>query len=104
MKKETADSICSALATKGAEFDRLEDYSGRGMFGKTTVGIVVGDIGTFIGAVAYATVDLAYDVADAGDSDDGRREVEAEAALTAFIEDVRGVSFDQMGNSDVVVY
>jgi hypothetical protein len=72
----------------GAEFDRRDDYCGRGMYNKTTIGIVVGDLPTFIGAVARAAASL--------DLDDAR--------LQTFLNDVDGVRWDNMGRSDIIVY
>lgn len=100
MKVATVDAICAILDGSGAEYER-RDYSGRGMGGKTTGGIVVGDIGSFIGAVANAAVNLAYAVAD--DTDD-ERHTEAEETLSAFVKDVSRVAIDSMGKSDIIVY
>lgn len=54
MTKETADRLCDALDEIGAEYTRMDDYSGRGMYGKTTVGVVVGSWQTLLRAVAVA--------------------------------------------------
>jgi len=40
MTKELADFFRNALEYAGEDAEVREDYSGRGMFGKTTVGIV----------------------------------------------------------------
>ncbi len=89
MKAETAKAICDALDDQGAEYARHADYSGRSMYGKTTVGIVVGDFGTFIGAVARAAANMGPDGSTGADE---------------FVEDVSKVRWDNMGRSDIIVY
>lgn len=85
MKLEYAKLICVALDDQGAEYTLDPEYSGRGMYDKTTAAIVVGDIGTFIGAVALAAANI--------DDDPG-----------PFAEVMSRVRWDSMGRSDIVVY
>lgn len=103
MKAATVEAICKVMDGTGTEYERRDSYSGRGMGSRTTVGIVVGDIGSFIGAVAQVAVDFAYSVASAGEEEDEGREAEAEAELERFTKDVSRVAIDSMG-TDIIVY
>lgn len=89
MTKDTADVLCRALDETGAEYERRDAYSGRGMYGETTVGIVLGDVQTLLGAVAEAAGGL-------GELDPG--------AVRGFADRVRWLRTDQMGRSDIIVY
>lgn len=51
MKIEQANFIKDALEFVGEEASIREDYSGRGMFGKTTVGVVVDNQSRILPAV-----------------------------------------------------
>jgi hypothetical protein len=42
MKKANAEKILAAMQDAGMDAELYEDYSGRGMFGRTTTGIVCG--------------------------------------------------------------
>ena len=46
MKLENAQKIVSSLERIGVEASLYENYSGRGMFGTATTGIVVGSAGS----------------------------------------------------------
>lgn len=59
MTKETADAICETLDEDGREYTRHDDYSGRGMFGRTTVGIVC-EFGDFLAGVAGVPSNLDF--------------------------------------------
>lgn len=58
-------TLREAAGTVGLD-DYRENYSGRGMYGKTCVGIVgnTGDLIEFVIAVADADNDLAYELAE----------------------------------------
>ena len=55
MKKETAELIVEN--SYGEYLELRENYSGRGMYGETTTGIV-GEMGDFLDAVANAYMNL----------------------------------------------
>ena len=58
MKLESAQTLCSY----GTEVQLYEDYSGRGMYGKTTTGVVVESILSFYSSLADSLEDmLEYD-------------------------------------------
>lgn len=40
MDRELAEAIVEAIENNGGEAELREDYSGRGMYGKTTTGVV----------------------------------------------------------------
>lgn len=61
MTRTTADLLCDALDFLGVEHDRRDDYSGRGMYGKTTVGLVVKDVMALAGGIARAAYVLGSD-------------------------------------------
>lgn len=98
MKKETADLVCAALDESGVEYTRRDDYSGRGMYGKTTVGIVVGGMGTFVGAAVRAA--FAMGQADSTRYGDAEPPIDPED----FAREIARVRTDNMGRSDVIVY
>lgn len=58
MKLKTAQAIIEAAETNSFEMELREGYSGRGMFGKTTVGIVYKNLGDLLTATAEAAVEL----------------------------------------------
>lgn len=67
-------------------------YSGRGMYGASCLGVVVQDVGKFVG-------DVLHEIADHIDTDDcGALEL-CEPISDAF----RGMSMDNMGR-DIIVY
>lgn len=52
MNRELAEALVQALEDEGIDAELREDYSGRGMYGKTTAGVVFdGDIGGVLQAV-----------------------------------------------------
>jgi hypothetical protein len=83
MKIETAKQIVEAAQVIGADVTLREGYSGRGMYGRTTAGIV-GDRTSIIKATAYA----AYATGAAGHDVDG------------FIDDL-DFSWDSMGRDEI---
>lgn len=58
MKCEIADLICGALDDAGLEYTRHDEYSGRGMYGETTVGVVVADLTILMAGVFAVGCDL----------------------------------------------
>jgi hypothetical protein len=81
MKLEFAE----LLGNVNYNIDVREDYSGRGMYGRTTAGVVVEDLSEFLSAVGEA---IEY-----GDED--------EIAMIAE-ELQKGVSTDSMGRSMII--
>ena len=52
MDRKLAETLVQALEDEGIDAELREDYSGRGMYGKTTAGVVFdGDIGGVLQAV-----------------------------------------------------
>ncbi len=67
MELRIAEKVVEFLQDNGYEAEVREDYSGRGMFGKTTVGIETNAPGTLIGwLVAKSIIDENYGDAEAG--------------------------------------
>ena len=89
METRTAEKIADFAQQNGADVNHHEDYSGRGMYGSTTDG-VVGSLSDIVaGAVAYA-----------GDLDPGNDFEEIEELVTTF----SNMRTDNMGRSDIIVY
>jgi hypothetical protein len=83
MKIETAKAIVEAAESIGSEASVYEDYSGRGMYGKTTAGVVLSSMTAAIAAAAAA-------VADADEPRD-------------MADDLGNLSWDSMGR-DIIIY
>jgi hypothetical protein len=95
MKLEHAKAIVDAAFATGCGDDEIsvrEDYSGRGMSGKGTAGIVYGPVGVLLSAVVY----LAATWAAADEDADSER-------VTALTDDLRKCSTDSMGR-DTIIY
>jgi hypothetical protein len=88
MKIETAKAIVEAANVIGLEVQLREDYSGRGMYGSTTAG-VIGDPGDITACAAYA----AFVQGEEG------KDVENEE----MVEDLRSMRSDSMGR-DMIYY
>lgn len=98
MLLETAKLIVASAEDMGYEIELRESYSGRGMYGKTTVGIVCDSLGDFVGAVAQAAANLADAETRAMHND-----VESNGMSTDdFISDVSAISTDSMGRSMII--
>jgi hypothetical protein len=54
MKVEIAREIVEAAESEGWESSLREDYSGRGMYGRTTAGVIMPDLLKFAAAVGMA--------------------------------------------------
>jgi hypothetical protein len=92
MKLEHAERIVKAAADSGHELHLLKDYSGRGMFGKTTAA-VTGEQGHVVHAIACAAVEMAH--SSSGSADEDR--------IDDFLRAVGRLSWDEMGH-DVIAY
>jgi hypothetical protein len=57
MTIQTAHAIIAASADLGEDARLVESYSGRGMMGRTTAGVVVPSVAAAIAAVAAAVAD-----------------------------------------------
>lgn len=87
MKLETAQRIVEAAKDVGDDVALRENYSGRGMFGETTAG-VVGRTTDILAAVANAAFLL------------GKRGEQAD--VESFFHDVHRLSQDSMGRETIV--
>lgn len=106
MDKPVADAILAAADAIGIEMTIREDYSGRGMYGKATTGIVYDGLGNLLQCVATAVCDLKEE-ADYRDSlpfDEDDEEGGEEDFLSPedFCEALAHFRFDNMGRSDIV--
>ena len=90
MKLETAKLIEKAAEVLGVKVKIYEDYSGRGMFGRTTTAIV-GDQSDITRATMWAAYEL------------GRDSLEDSDPIDAFMDDTN-FKWDNMGRSDMVAY
>jgi hypothetical protein len=98
MKIETAKAIVAAAEEIGLDSVRLyEDYSGRGMYGRTTTGVVADSWGDLIKCVALAAGHIAQDETDL----DTPNEREDGLTLDDFVQDL-DLSSDQMGRGLIV--
>ena len=89
MHPSVAQKIVEAGAEAGLDLSLRENYSGRGMFGRTTCG-VVGDLGEILQAIVAAAYEAgAEDANSGGDSD--------------FVRRCGRLSWDSMGR-DAIVY
>lgn len=91
MKEFVAKAIANALEEEGTRVSIREDYSGRGMYGKTTFGVVAPDWAVLIRAVATAAVSIAENNTD--DSPDPHD----------FAREMGKLRWDNMGY-DIIVY
>jgi hypothetical protein len=85
MKLETAEALVKALDGLGVEATVSEGYSGRGMYGRLTVAIVLAQGASLLAAAAFAARQMAADDVD------------------GFVRDLRQVQIAAMGLG-VVVY
>lgn len=61
MKQKLAEFIVEAGSQQGIECRLYEDYSGRGMYGDKTTGVVVGNVADLLEAVIIHTAECAQD-------------------------------------------
>ena len=99
MKKELANFILKACENSDTFFDGdgmpeiYENYSGKGMFGKKTTGIVCSNKMSLIAAVSCETIErLGY----SNDTDDEAVD------LHEMLEDIRHIKTDSMGNQTIL--
>lgn len=94
MDSRVADVLCKALDEAYYKYHRHDSYSGRGMYGRATVGISVPRLGHFLEAIAAAAiaVDHAFGEGRSGtlDPDD-------------FLEHCRKIQIDSLG-TDTIFY
>ncbi len=89
MRLKTAE----ALVSIGTNLELREEYSGRGMYGEKTSG-VVGNLSDLLFSVANVSFDLGVDL-------------ESENGLTdfdEFMEDVKNIKSDNMGRVNMIFY
>ena len=88
MDAETAKGIVDAADIEGIEIQLREDYSGRGMYGRTTSAIVVDSWGELLAGVARY----------AGDLDP----IEQDEQIERLCEELHTLRSDSMGRGFVV--
>lgn len=88
MKAELAKAIMSAAEVIGLELEHRAEYSGRGMYGKST-DAVIGDQGDFLQACCYAA---------------GTLDAESGLGLDELCDAVRNLRSDSMGRYSTVWY
>lgn len=87
MKESTAKLLAETGLELGIEVN-VRRYSGRGMYGRETTAIVMEHkMGKLLAIVAVASQEF-------GEGD----------LFEAFVDDVQGLRFDDMGRDDMVVY
>lgn len=86
MKLETAQLLSDTAWDSGIESEVREDYSGRGMYGESTSGVVVNSVEDFVRMVALT---VAY-IEDFDERED-------------FATEIQNIKTDSMGRS-VIVY
>lgn len=99
MKLEHAQRIVRAANDIGLDVTLREDYSGRGMYGKTTTG-VVGSQSDIIASIATAAYWLGQDSVQKEDI----RDIEDVEGDEAFLEAMGQLVFDNMGRDNLIVY
>lgn len=89
MKFEHAQGIVEYAHNLGVEAEVRKNYSGRGMYGRETAGVVIGNIGDFVQAVAGVSSELTSN--------------HTEDEVDDFINDMGGLTTDNMGR-DIIIY
>lgn len=95
MKAEVANLILEAADHNGFEMRLREGYSGRGMFGKTTTGIIYDSQSDLHVCIAAVGVRL-------GSEEAADPNVDLPVSADMFVEDMRALRFDNMGRSSIV--
>jgi hypothetical protein len=90
MDKAIAQGLVQLMEEQGHEASLYEDYSGRGMYGGSTTGVVVDNVGTLLQAV----------ISDAFEDCSILREVAEEHDMSPL--DVDRISFDSLGLQQIV--
>lgn len=89
MKKEIAE----ILVDYNGNLQIYEDYSGRGMYGKTTYGIQCDDVKDFLDAVGEYFFEMILDAKDEGDDYDTEMAKELKDALSNYQYDSLGMGY-----------
>lgn len=89
MKKEIAEMI----ADYGSNLQLHEDYSGRGMYGKTTTAITCDDVDDFFSAVGDLMFDMLLDAMNEGEDYDTKDAEELRNVLSQFRQDSLGMGY-----------
>ena len=90
MQKVIAEAIVEAMEEQGYEASVREGYSGRGMFGKETTGIVTDSVGTVIQAILSDLLEESSII----------RQVAEENDISPF--DIDHISIDSMGLNTII--
>lgn len=90
MRQSTAEALARAAFALDIECTIYPDYSGRGMFGKETCGIVIARTSTVAALAAQAVWTICDEGQDVQRAND-------------LIQDLRRLSTDNMGH-DVIIY
>jgi hypothetical protein len=91
MKREVAELIVE----HGYDMEIYEDYSGRGMFGDTTTGVVCDSLRDFLAAVSEKFYEMILDAKDLGedyDTEDAK----------VLMENVGRIRLDNLGTSLII--
>jgi hypothetical protein len=88
MKKEFAEKIVKCIGGFGKEVKIYENYSGRGMYGKETTGVVHDSINDVFTAIALVAADL-----EGNDEED---------LVDEFVEELRRVKIDNLDCSHII--
>lgn len=89
MKREIAEMIVD----QGYDLQIYGDYSGRGMYGKTTTGIQTDDVGKFLEAVGQAFVDMISDATLDGENYDMTMAEDLQETLSDYKQDSLGMGY-----------
>lgn len=90
MQQNTVELIASSAEALGVEIRVEDDYSGRGMYGKTTHAVVYSSLGDLLACCADAAMTATA-------------EGEHEEVVAAFIRDLKQIRTDNMGR-DMIAY
>ncbi len=93
MKQWVAEALAKEAEDLGIEVEIRIDYSGRGMYGKETVGVVVDNPLTLIHLAANVV---------AGLSEAREEDPEATDKMRAFSKELTGLRMDSMGTQTIV--
>jgi len=93
MKEQIAKAIVKASTTLGLDLELRDSYSGRGMYGSTTVA-VVGDQREFLRALCFAAANIEEDTKDDEDP----------VYLDDFMDEVGSLRTDNMGRTALIWY
>ena len=89
MKREIAELIVD----QDYDLQIYEDYSGRGMYGKTTTAIQCDNIQDFMGAVGEAFMNMISDASFEGEEYDMSQAEELQKVLSNYSQDSLGMGY-----------